>query len=172
MTIPVAINVTGAGLTMTLASVGPPGPVGEDGEMGPPGPQGIQGLPGADGLPGEIGPMGPPGPPGLQGEPGLDGQDGAQGLPGPVGPAGPSAVSTDAGQLATLGTDGLILVAITPADIGAAATSADLADFTSGTAASGQVPTADGLGGVAWADLPDGAPPDLNLYRANAFGGF
>ncbi|MBP6733632.1 MAG: hypothetical protein KA142_02875 [Chromatiaceae bacterium] len=55
---------------------------------------------------------------------------------------------------------------------GYALTSADLADFTSGAATSGQVPTADGAGGVAWADLPDGAPPDLNIYRANSFGGF
>ncbi len=49
---------------------------------------------------------------------------------------------------------------------------ADLADFSSGPATTGQVPTADGSGGVAWADLPDGAPPDLNIYRANSFGGF
>ena len=31
---------------------------------------------------------------------------------------------------------------------------ADLADFTSGAAGSGQVPTADGSGGVAWAAIP------------------
>lgn len=48
------------------------------------------------GAPGPAGPTGPAG--GPQGEPGLD------------GPAGPSAVSTDAGQIATIGTDGLILV--------------------------------------------------------------
>lgn len=74
-----------------------------------------------------------------------------------MGPPGPSAVSTDAGQLATLGTDALILVAISPADIGAAATSADLADFASGAATSGQVPTADGSGGVAWAEPSGGS---------------
>lgn len=85
------------------------------------------------------------------------GPQGPIGLTGPQGPAGPSAVSTDAGQLATLGTDSLILVAITPADIGAAADDADLADFTSGTAASGQVPTADGTGGVAWDDVASGS---------------
>ena len=82
---------------------------------------------------------------------------GPQGPIGLTGPAGPSAVSTDAGQLAELGTDSLILVAITPADIGAASTSADLADFTSGAATSGQVPTADGTGGVDWAEPSGGS---------------
>lgn len=34
---------------------------------------------------------------------------------------------------------------------------ADLADFTSGAATSGQVPTADGLGGVDWGTPESGA---------------
>ena len=49
---------------------------------------------------------------------------------------------------------------------------ADLANLASGAATVGQVPAADGSGGVDWADLPDGPPPDLNIYRAIAFGGF
>jgi hypothetical protein len=47
---------------------------------------------------------GPPGPPGPQGDPG------PQGEPGPAGPPGPTAVSTDAVNLAVLGSDGLLLV--------------------------------------------------------------
>ncbi len=65
-----------------------------------------------------------------------------------------------------MGTDDLILVAIAPADIGAATTSADLADFTSGTATSGQVPTADGMGGVAWMAIPVMEP--INYQEATA----
>lgn len=47
---------------------------------------------------------------------------------------------------------------------------ADLADFTSGAATSGQVPTADGSAGVAWAD--PATTPAIKIYTANAFGGF
>lgn len=132
---------------------GPTGPAGQDSTV--PGPQGPQGPAGQDStVPGPQGPAGQdstvPGPAGPAGPAGQDST--VPGPAGPAGPAGPSAVSTDAGQLAELGTDSLILVAITPADIGAASTGADLADFTSGTASSGQVPTADGAGGVAWGD--------------------
>ncbi|MBP6735370.1 MAG: hypothetical protein KA142_11915 [Chromatiaceae bacterium] len=43
---------------------------------------------------------------------------------------------------------------------------ADLADFTSGAATSGQVPTADGAGGVAWAAIPVTEP--INYQEATA----
>ncbi len=55
---------------------------------------------------------------------------------------------------------------------GYALTGADLAAFTSGAATSGQVPTADGLGGIDWAEPTGGAPSDLNILRTNTFGGF
>lgn len=57
---------------------------------------------------------------------------------------------------------GLADTALQPADVGTAAAQdvgafaaagADLADFSSGAATSGQVPTADGSGGVAWDDV-------------------
>lgn len=47
------------------------------------------------------------------------------------------------------------------------AASADLADLTSGTATSGQVPTADGSGGVDWAE-PSGGTLDLAAAHAVA----
>ena len=43
---------------------------------------------------------------------------------------------------------------------------ADLADFTSGAATSGQVPTADGTGGVAWTAIPVTEP--INYQEATA----
>ncbi|MBP8282898.1 MAG: collagen-like protein [Chromatiaceae bacterium] len=118
----------------------------------------------------------------IRGETGAVGSEGPEGPEGPQGPAGPAgqdgastfAALTDVDP--TEEPDGQVLttasgVATWAAPTGAS-TSADLADFTSGAATSGQVPTADGAGGVAWADLPDGAQPDLNIYRANSFGGF
>lgn len=145
------------------------------GVQGPPGTDGIIGVDGAQGPQGEVGPQGIQGVQGIQGADGADGADGAigpqgiqgiQGAVGPTGPEGPTAVSTDAGQLATLGTDSLILVAIAPADIGAATMSADLADFTSGAATLGQVPAADGTGGVGWA-TPTGGEGEIHLVRAD-----
>jgi hypothetical protein len=59
---------------------------------GPPGPMGPQG---------EVGPTGPTGPTGPQGD---------VGSTGPVGATGPTGVSTDADNLAVLGSDSLILV--------------------------------------------------------------
>ena len=49
---------------------------------------------------------------------------------------------------------------------GYALTTADLADFTSGAATSGQVPTADGAGGVDWAAIPVTEP--INYQEATA----
>ena len=116
------------------AEVGPPGPAGPQGEMGPAGPQG---APGAQGDTGPAGPIGQTGPAGAQGQTGpggsqgIQGAQGPQGSPGPIGPAGPqgspgstgsagpqgvqgppgpTVVSTDAGNRATLGTDGKIFV--------------------------------------------------------------
>ena len=63
-----------------------------DSLIGAQGPQGIQG---------ETGPQGPEGPQGAQGE---------TGATGATGPAGPTAVSTDANNMATLGTDSKIYV--------------------------------------------------------------
>jgi hypothetical protein len=99
------------------------GPAGADGA---PGPAGNNGADGSDGLSAyEIavvngfagteldwlasleGPQGPQGPAGADG---ADGADGAPGATGPQGPAGPTAVSADAGNQASLGTDGLIFV--------------------------------------------------------------
>jgi hypothetical protein len=103
-----------------IDALGPPGPAGADGATGAQGPQGIQGiqgeqgLPGADGadgaqgiqgIPGDPGADGAQGPQGIQGVPGADGADGADGA---TGPPGPSAVSTDDGNVLTLGTDSLI----------------------------------------------------------------
>jgi hypothetical protein len=65
-------------------------------------------IKGSDGSAGETGPTGPAG--------------AASTVPGATGPAGPTAVSTDAGNLAVLGTDSKILVDaahVTPAAIGA-----------------------------------------------------
>jgi len=73
------------------------------------------GCPGPQGAEGPVGPEGPAG--AASTVPGPQGPSGAQ------GPAGPTAVSTNAGQLAVLGTDNLLLVDathVTPAAIGAA----------------------------------------------------
>jgi len=81
---------------------------------------------------------------------------------GPMGPPGPTAVSTDVGQLAKLGTDSLLLVSSD--DV--ATPDADLAAFTSGLATLGQVPTADGAGGVDWVD-PAGAAAEERRFEAD-----
>lgn len=59
-------------------------------------------------------------------------------------------------------------MAITPADIGAASTSADLAGFASSAATEGQVPTANGLGGVVWADPTGGDLSALSVPLTGA----
>jgi hypothetical protein len=62
------------------------------------------------GPPGPPGPQGETGPPGPQGEPGPQGSQGPIGPQGEQGPVGPMAVSVDTGNLAELGSDGLMLV--------------------------------------------------------------
>jgi collagen type II alpha len=95
---------------------GPPGPQGPAGVMGPQGIQGSNGSDGAVGGQGPVGaqgPVGPQGVPGPQGAQGPAGSQGPQGNPGPQGSQGvpgPSAVSANAGNVAKLGTDNLILV--------------------------------------------------------------
>jgi hypothetical protein len=92
------------------------GPAGSQGPAGPVGPQGLQGTPGADGPvgpQGAAGAAGQPGPQGVQGIAGTAGAAGPQGVAGAQGvkgDPGPSAVSANAGNLAKLGTDNLILV--------------------------------------------------------------
>lgn len=99
---------------------GDPGPIGPEGPQGPTGQTGIPGAAGQDGAPGLQGPQGPKGDqgaPGAQGNVGPQGPQGNQGIPGTAGatgPAGPSAVSANAGNLAKLGTDSLILVTTDP----------------------------------------------------------
>ena len=90
---------------------GPQGPQGIQGETGPQGPQGPQGETGATGPAGADGAQGPAGPKGDTGDTGPQGPQGIQGDTGPQGPAGPTEVSSDAGNLATLGTDGKVKVA-------------------------------------------------------------
>ncbi len=100
--------------TPPVGPVGPQGPAGPAGETGatgatgPAGPAGETGPQGPQGVPGETGATGPAGP---QGDPGATGPAGADGADGATGPAGPTAVSADAGNLATLGTDSLLMVA-------------------------------------------------------------
>jgi hypothetical protein len=89
---------------------GPEGPIGPQGPEGIQGPQGIQGDQGLTGPAGNDGAIGPEGPQGPQGVPGNDGAPGTPGADGPQGPEGPTAVSTDANNIAVLGTDSLILV--------------------------------------------------------------
>jgi hypothetical protein len=92
---------------------GPPGPAGAAGGVGPAGPQGDPGAPGPQGLQGPAG-MGLPGPQGQQGVQGPQGVAGV-GSQGPAGPPGPTAVSADANNTATLGSDGLVFVPLSPA---------------------------------------------------------
>jgi len=70
--------------------------IGPTGATGAAGPAGADGAAGGTGPQGEVGPQGPAG------------GNGADGAAGPQGPAGPNAVSTDAGNVITLGTDGLV----------------------------------------------------------------
>ncbi len=132
------------GYSLTVASGLPrwtEGPQGEPGPQGDPGPQGPAGPAGADGAQGPQGPAGPAGadgaqgqagPQGIQGPAGADGADGAQ---GPQGDPGPTAVSADAGNLASLGTDGLLHVPLI--DLASDVTGdLPLADLTGASAAS------------------------------------
>lgn len=98
-------------------ATGARGPAGADstvpGPTGPAGPTGPQGNPGTAGTAGATGPAGPQGNPGTAGSTGPQGPPGTAGTAGatgPTGPPGPQAVSTDANNLATLGTDSKVLV--------------------------------------------------------------
>ena len=88
-----------------------------------------------------------------------------------------TAAAAAATDFATAAQGGLADTAVQPSDLtGYATTSADLADFTSGTSTSGQVPTADGAGGVAWVAPATGADANAlalaRLYSITQFGGF
>lgn len=90
--------------TVPQGVAGASGPQGPSGTMGPTGSQGPKGDTGATG---SAGPAGTTGPQGIQGP---IGPNGLQGTPGAAGPPGPTATSTDAGNIAVLGSDNLILV--------------------------------------------------------------
>ena len=83
---------------------------GGEGQAGPPGPPGPPGSPGPQGDPGPKGDTGDQGPQGEAGADGGQGAAGADGVQGIPGPPGPTAVSSDTGNLAVLGTDGLAYV--------------------------------------------------------------
>lgn len=124
-TVPGPVGPTGpqgpAGATGAQGPAGPkgadstvPGPAGATGPQGPTGPKGADStVPGPAGATGPQGPAGTTGAQGPKGDPGATGTAGATGTTGPQGPAGPvgpTAVSTDAGNLAVLGSDQLISV--------------------------------------------------------------
>jgi hypothetical protein len=103
-TIAAGTTTTGApGTNASVANSGTPStavfdftiPRGAVGATGPTGPQGTTGATGSTGSTGPQGAAGPTGP---------------QGTTGATGPAGPTAISADTGNLATLGSDSLILV--------------------------------------------------------------
>ena len=113
--------------TKINAVAGPPGPTGPQGSTGATGatgpagtgatgPQGNPGVAGVTGSTGATGATGATGPTGSTGPSGNDGATGATGVTGPTGPTGatgatgPQAVSTDAGNLLTLGTDSRVLL--------------------------------------------------------------
>jgi len=91
-------------LNRSTSGTGPTGP------EGPQGPAGEQGPAGADST--VPGPQGEPGPAGADSTvPGPQGEVGPAGADSVVpGPPGPTAISADAGNAASLGTDGLIFV--------------------------------------------------------------
>jgi len=126
-------DVTATGPPGEQGPVGPTGPPGQIGPAGPPGPQGVQGPTGpVSTTPGPTGPTGPAGTaatvavgttttggPGTAASVTNTGTPMAgvfnftvpQGTQGPTGPTGPpSGVSTDSGNIATLGSDAKILV--------------------------------------------------------------
>jgi Collagen triple helix repeat (20 copies) len=96
-----------AGPTGPAGPAGPQGPQGETGSQGSAGPAGSQGAPGLQGPEGEQGLQGETGPEGVAG---LDGEQGPEGPQGETGVEGPTAVSSDAGNIAELGSDNLLFV--------------------------------------------------------------
>lgn len=75
------------------------------------GPTGATGPVGATGSSGATGVTGGAGAAGATGATGPTGVNGASGATGATGPAGPQAVSTDAGNLLTIGTDSKVMLA-------------------------------------------------------------
>jgi hypothetical protein len=110
------IGATGvAGAPGAAGPTGATGPVGPVGVTGPIGVSGVAGAIGATGASGTAGAIGPTGPVGVSGAAGSIGPTGPVGVTGVTGPAGPSSVSTDAGNLAKLGSDAKIYVSATAA---------------------------------------------------------
>jgi hypothetical protein len=88
--------------------------IGQQGAAGPAGMQGPEGAVGAMGPVGPQGPVGAAGAAGPQGTQGVAGTQGIQGTQGVQGAPGPTAVSANLNNTATLGTDNLIFVPLTP----------------------------------------------------------
>lgn len=103
-------DVGPAGTQGPQGDTGTQGPIGLTGPTGAQGPKGDTGAAGAVGQTGQTGPAGATGPQGPQGLIGPAGPQGNTGGVGAQGPAGPTNVSADAGNLAKLGTDNLLLV--------------------------------------------------------------
>ena len=89
---------------------------GSTGPTGSAGPTGSTGTAGTAGVKGATGATGATGPEGTAGTAGVAGATGPTGLTGATGATGPTQVSTDAGNLASLGTDSKIFVSPTPLD--------------------------------------------------------
>jgi collagen type II alpha len=139
------------GPTGATGDIGPIGPAGPQGLQGNVGPQGVQGIPGTAGIQGPAGAIGATGATGQQGPQGPQGQQGPQGIPGPT------AVSANAGNQATLGSDNLIFVPLTPAASNATPT-------MDGTAAAGIA--------TSWSRGDHVHPTDTSRYAASNPNGY
>lgn len=110
-----SVTNSGSSSAATFGFTIPRGDTGATGPTGPTGSQGPQGTTGAPGAQGPTGATGPQGTQGVQGNPGPTGATGSTGPTGPTGPQGPAGtavVSSDAGNLAVLGSDSLISVPV------------------------------------------------------------
>jgi len=103
-------SLEGSGDITILGQQGDKGDTGDQGIQGIKGDTGEQGQNGNDGLQGIQGEQGVQGIQGTQGDKGEQGEQGLQGIQGVQGEAGPSEVSTDADNIAVLGSDGKIFV--------------------------------------------------------------
>ena len=103
-------SLEGSGDITILGQQGDKGDTGEQGIQGEKGDTGEQGRDGNDGQQGIQGEQGVQGIQGTQGDKGDTGEQGLQGIQGIQGEAGPTEVSTDADNIAILGTDGKIFV--------------------------------------------------------------
>jgi hypothetical protein len=130
---------------------------GPPGAQGPAGPQGGVGAQGAVGPQGTTGAQGPKGDTGAAGTQGVQGPAGAAGSQGVQGPPGPTAVSADAGNTATLGTDHLVFVPLSPA-------ASNAIPAMDGTAAAGSA--------NAWSRGDHVHPTDTSRYAASNPSGF